>query len=197
MVATIPFNRIGFDSPPAELDELPQSARGRGRLWSDTVFQAVLALKKQLTHRDAGVVAAAANSILELERTSMRHGKLVAGSEYVSDAQLEFEAEQREDRELSVERREALAAKAATAKKVDAAPAEGVRPNGQALAEHVREVTDAFEASGQPLPGRPDGYVRGLLKRWGLAANAIPKGGFTDHLRVHGIGNGPSDGDNR
>ncbi len=47
MVATLPMNRFGFDSPPAELPALPQSARERGRLWSDTVFQAVLVLKKQ------------------------------------------------------------------------------------------------------------------------------------------------------
>lgn len=27
MVATLPMNRLGFDSPPAELPELPQSVR--------------------------------------------------------------------------------------------------------------------------------------------------------------------------
>ncbi len=45
MVATLPLNRLGYDSPPAQLPELPKSARERGRLWSDAVFQAVLALK--------------------------------------------------------------------------------------------------------------------------------------------------------
>ena len=37
MVATIPMNRIGahFDTVPAGLPELPQSARGRGQHWSD------------------------------------------------------------------------------------------------------------------------------------------------------------------
>ena len=50
MVATIPTNRFGahFDPMPAELPELPQSARGRGQLWSDTVFQAVLGPEGEL-----------------------------------------------------------------------------------------------------------------------------------------------------
>ena len=94
MVASLPFNRIAgqFDTPEPEL---PKSARERGKLWSDTVFQAVLALKKQLRSPDAHIVMAAATTIIDLEQTRMRHSSTLAGSEEVSDAQLEFEEEQR------------------------------------------------------------------------------------------------------
>ena len=174
MIATIPMNRIGahFDTSPAELPELPQSARGRGQLWSDTVFQAVLALKKQLTHRDVAVAAAAANSIIELERTRMRHGTSVAGSELVSSAQLEYEAEQSRKFDYFNKPTEQPEA----------------RSNEQALAEHIAEVGEAAERSGKQLPGSPAGYVVWQLKKWGIGANAIPKDGFTDYLRGRGTG---------
>ena len=183
MIATIPMNRVGahFDPSPVELPELPQTARGRGQLWSDTVFQAVLALKKQLTHRDIAIAVAAANSILELERTRMRHGTFVAGSEEVSEAQLEYEAEQ-----------------SGKFDRMDARPAAkptgevGARTDEQALAEHIAEVTEAAERSGKQLPGSPAGYVVWQLKKWGIGANAIPKDGFTDYLRGRGTGLEPA-----
>lgn len=176
MVATIPMKRLGYDSAPTELPDLPRSARERGQLWSDAVFQAVLALKKQLTHRDAAIAAAAANSILELERTRMRHSTFVAGSEEVSDARLAFEEEERGDREFAARR-------TAEAKAKEPGP---VRTDEQAIAEHLQEVAKSFEKSGHPMPGKPESFVRGLLKRWGLQAGAIPQGDFGKHLRIHG-----------
>ena len=187
MVATLPIYRLGFDSPPAELPALPQSARERGRLWSDTVFQAVLALKKQLTHRDADIVAAAANSILELERTRMRHGTQVAGSEEVSEAQLEYEEEQRHESERYKNRR----AEKRAASEAEEKPAEEPDSNAQSLAEHAREAAEFYEKIGKPLPMRPERFAARLLKTWGLEANEIPAGGFIAHLRKHGVGPDP------
>ena len=174
MVATIPINRLGahFDTVPAGLPELPQSARERGQLWSDAVFQALLALQKQLTHRDAAVVAAAANSILELERTRIRHGRSVAGSELVSSAQLEYEAEQSRKFDYFQKPTEQTEA----------------RSNEQALAEHIEELREENNDSGEPMTGSPAGYVVWQLDKWGVSANAIPKGGFIDYLLGHGIG---------
>ena len=134
MVATLPINRLGYDSPRDELPELPKSARECGRLWSDAVMCAVLTLKKQLTHRDAHIALAAANSILELERTRMRHSTHVAGSESVSDAQLEFEADERASDERCAARRAELAAQKANAEG-------GPSAEERAFAEHVQEVT--------------------------------------------------------
>ncbi len=190
MVATLPMSRIGahFDPTPAELPELPQSARERGRLWSDAVFRAVAALQRQLTHRDADIVAAAANSILELERTRMRHSTLLAGSEEVSEAQLQFEEEERRESEMSARRR---AAGSATDEPVETAPAEGTRSNEQALAEHVLEMTEYSERADRPHAVPPAQFVPWALKRWGLPANAIPDGGFFAHLRKHGVAEKP------
>ena len=80
MVATLLHNRIaGVDSAPARAP-LPDCERERGRLWNDAVLKAVLALQKQLGSLNEEIVAAAANSILELERTRMRHDKTVSGT---------------------------------------------------------------------------------------------------------------------
>ncbi len=97
MVATRtqPQNRIGFDSPQPVQPELPQSERERGRLWSDIVFEAALALRSQLTSRDEAVVAAAATTLIDLERTRMRHDRPVAGSSSQSEAQDEFDRQSR------------------------------------------------------------------------------------------------------
>ena len=182
MTATLPFARTAdlFDAAPAPLPELPATARGRGQLWSDTVFHAVAALRLQLTHRDAAVVAAAANSILELERTRIRHGRLVAGSELVSAAQLEYEADQRLDDEIDAEGR-ALEG-----------PGDEERTEEQALAEHAEEVAELQEETGRPLPGNPATFVAWQLRRWNLPATAIPAGGFLAHLRTHGVEGEPA-----
>ena len=89
MVAVLPHNRIGYDSPPPAKIRLPADSRGRELLWSDAVFEAVMTLKNQLGSRNEAVAAAAANSILELERTRMRHDKTVAGSSLAPE---EFDA---------------------------------------------------------------------------------------------------------
>ena len=78
MVATLLHNRIAGELPMRTA--LPDCERERGRLWNDAVLEAVLALQKQLGSRNEEIVAAAANSILELERTRMRHDKTVAGT---------------------------------------------------------------------------------------------------------------------
>ena len=83
MNATLPLNRVGahFDSASAPKLALPQGERARGQLWSDAVFEAVQALRIQLHSRSEPIAAAAANSILELERTRMRHDKLISGTD--------------------------------------------------------------------------------------------------------------------
>lgn len=187
-ISTIPMNRLGYDSPPATLPELPKTARERGFLWSDVVFQAVMALQKQLTHQNADIAAAAANSILELERTRMRHSTHVAGSESVSTAQLEFEEEEREVEERQVERR---AEYAAATKAAPVAQPE-LSLNEQALAAHAREAADAFEKMGEKLPIRPEHFVARLLKLWRLEPAAIPAGEFMRHFKKLGVGHAPA-----
>ncbi len=179
MVGTLPMNRLGYDTPPATLPELPRTARERGFLWSDAVFQAVLALQKQLTHPNAAVVAAAANSILGLEETRLRHGRDVAGSERVSTEQLEFEAEERDSRDREARQRAQRAAEPEIATEPSA--------NEKALAAHSRETAEAFEKIGKPLPVRAELFVGKLLKIWGLEASAIPVGEFIGHYKKLGV----------
>ena len=134
MVATIPLRRAAapYTAPP-ELPDVPRSARERGRIWSDVVFQAVLALQGQLRNRDAAVVMAAATTLLEMERTRMRHGTTLAGSEAVSEAQEQFEADNR-----FITPRPAARPAAKAPKPVPTTPAPvGTRSEAQALGEHA------------------------------------------------------------
>ncbi len=80
MVATLKLPRIGRDSEAPARPALPETERERGQLWGDVVLEAVLALRNQLTSRNEDIVAAAANSILELERSRMRHDKCLSGT---------------------------------------------------------------------------------------------------------------------
>jgi hypothetical protein len=52
MVATLPHNRIGRDSPAPVRRELPTSHSGRKELWGDTVLEVVMALREQLNSRN-------------------------------------------------------------------------------------------------------------------------------------------------
>ncbi len=84
MVATSATpNRIApyLSEPARTLPPLPASAEGRSALLSDAVFAAVLALQGQLTHHDPKVVQTAAGMILDFEKTRLRHGRRVAGTE--------------------------------------------------------------------------------------------------------------------
>ncbi len=169
MVATLPFNRVAaqFDTPEPEL---PKSARERGKLWSDTVFQAVFALKKQLRSPDAHIVMAAAEAILEMERTRMRHSKNLAGSQHVSEAQEEFEAERERDLDYS------------PPDHTEAHP-EPEEPS-EALVSHAREIRESTEKSGTPLTERQSLRVtQQMLQRMGLEAEDIAPGQFGAALR--------------
>ena len=174
MTATLPFthNRIATHLPTPE-SELPKSARERGKLWSDTVFQAVLALKAQLRSPDATVVMAAANAILEMERTRMRHAKHLAGSEHISEAQEEFEAEE----QRAVEAQAARRAEIAETQAIPTAPVRAA-PSA-ALAAHARGVRTATEGSGTPMTECQSlSFTASMLRKMGLQAEDVPPGKF-------------------
>ena len=163
MVATLPFNRVAaqFDAPEPDL---PKSARGRGQLWSDTVFQAVLALKKQLRSPDARLATAAATTIIDLEQTRMRHSSTLAGSEEVSDAQLEFEEEQRGETE-----------------------AEPKSTGDPALARHARAARTAMEKTGCSMTeAQSVQFTAGLLANLGKEAGEVSSQDFAETLRELG-----------
>ena len=177
MTDTLPFatNRIAphFQTPEPQL---PKSARERGKLWSDTVFQAVLALKAQLRNPDATVVMAAANAILEMERTRMRHAKNLAGSESVSEAQEEFEAEERRAAESQFARRTAHATVESAKPKPDSA----VTPS---LADHAREARRVFHETGEMTVEESLQFTEGFLECLGRDAGDVSKEEFRATLR--------------
>ena len=131
MVAIQPRSRIATHrdspSPIRELPALPTSARERGKIWSDTLFHSVFALRQLLTSDDPAVVLRAVELTFELERTRLRHSKELAGSESVSDAQLQYEADQEEEDEACRARcAESNAAKAAEVAQAPAPLAESI-----------------------------------------------------------------------
>ena len=173
MPATLPFanNRIATHLPTPE-PELPKSARDRGKLWSDTVFQAVLALKAQLRSPDAQVVMAAANAILGMERTRMRHAKNLAGSEHISDSQEEYEEEQ--DRRFDY---------SPPPDRVEKPAPERAAPSA-ALAAHACEVRTASEAAGAPMSERQAlRFTADVLRRMELDAEDVPLGTLAATMR--------------
>ena len=64
---------------PADHLAVPKCAKARGELYSEVLMEAVLTLRVQLRHPNAEIARNAAESILDLERTRMRHGKSISG----------------------------------------------------------------------------------------------------------------------
>ena len=189
MIGTQPRNRLGahFDAAPAPKPALPATARGRGQLWSDIVFDAVLALHNQLNSRSEAVVAAAANTILELERTRIRHSKDIAGSSQESDAPAEFEPLEK------LEPLPGLRSKPRVEKRLKVpkptlppAPANPL-DDATLMRLHAQEATADLEALHARIPGhdcrpvtleRAEGYVRSICNEYGLKLSQIPPGEF-------------------
>lgn len=167
MVATQPVNRIGahFDSPSAPKRVLPQTERERSRLWSDMVFNALLALQKQLDSRNEAVVAAAANSILELERTRMRHDQTVAGTRV----------------ELELEPEPALAT-------FDTPVVEGDDFEPATLTDHTAEVREHMAHVVRRPMAEPEAkaYVVEKLDNWQVRPSQIHPGEFVKMLGLMG-----------
>ncbi len=181
MVATQPRNRIAahFETPEPEL---PKSPRERAKLWSDTVFQAVLTLKKQLRSADAKAAVAAATAILELERARMRHAKDLAGSEEVSEAQEDYEEEHREaDADLRASRATKAANPAATK------PGAAKPTDAEALANHARTARTAFGTGEHEMTEQESvQFVTLFFKRLGRKPSEVPAEEFAEILRdVH------------
>ena len=174
MLATLPHNRLGYDSPPPVKLPLPATAHGRGLLWSDAVFEAVLTLKNQLASRSEAVAAAAANSILELERTRMRHDKTVAGSSLDSDGADAGEFD-------GSDRMETLG------ELPDLEPPQCGPPTTDALVAHTTEVLAAIPMIGINPTTRSSAerLVRRFLNEQVLEAEDIAPGQFMTHFRQH------------
>ena len=176
MIATVPLNRVGthFDSAPTSKLALPQGERARGQLWSDAVFEAVQALRIQLHSRSEPIAAAAANSILELERTRMRHDKCLAGSRNTNEAQEEFEqnpsgCDEDEDDDAGE-------------------IAETDSDHGTPFENHARTLRRYYEeVLCQPMTQtESERFVAGKLREWSLLGSGIARNEFVNQMRSRG-----------
>ncbi len=161
MVTTLLHNRISGELPALTHAPLPECERERGRLWNDAVLEAVLALQKQLGSRNEEIVAAAANSILELERTRMRHDKTVAGTR---DDRLRDEVYPEETRPV---------------------PAESNKPiftvaEETQVAGHAREIQETAGLSGVEAVA----FVVEKLGQWRVRPGQIHPGEFATMVRL-------------
>lgn len=191
MVGTQPVNRIGahFDAPPVAKRELPKTEHGRGKLWSDIVFDAVLALRNQLSSKSETVVAAAANTIVDLERTRLRHSNDLAGSTHKSDRQEEmYEELDRTFEPLPGSRRKphAPAQPKPPRPKLPPAPANPL-DDATLLRMHAEEIMDELVALDKKKPehqrrpmtlARAQEYVGAICEDFHLELAQIPPGEF-------------------
>ena len=216
MNATVPLNRVGahFDSAPTSKLALPQGERARGQLWSDAVFEAVQALRIQLHSRSEPIAAAAANSILELERTRMRHDKCLAGSRNLNEDQDEFERnptcaedDDDDDHELDEELTargdqfptgrqagrvenpspsETLVDELETRRHEVSAEPEAADENN--FENHTRTVRNYFASVlGRPMTVQEsEEYVSEKLRGYMLTANCVPRDKFINQMRFWG-----------
>jgi hypothetical protein len=63
-----------------DVPDPPPSPRGRQQYWDDAVFEAVAELRKRLRSQDAKTALEALEMIIDLEKTRIRHNKLVSGT---------------------------------------------------------------------------------------------------------------------
>ena len=191
MVATQPVNRIGahFDSPPVPKRVLPKTEHERGKLWSDIVFDAVLALHNQLNSRSEAVVAAAANSIMELERTRLRHSNNLAGSTHKSDRQQDLDEDLHQTLEPlpSTRRKPPAETKPKPPKPTLPPPPANPLDDATLLRMHAEEIFDELVASDKKWPehsrrpmtmDRAREYVEAICEEYHVELSQIPPGEF-------------------
>ncbi len=160
MVTTLLHNRIADVHPAPARTPLPECERERGQLWNNAVLEAVLALQNQLGSRNEEIVAAAANSILELERTRMRHDKTVSGTR--------FDANFREPPAAEVE----AESPPLTAEEVER------------VAEHARE--HRASVPGPMSKAETVAFVLEKLEAWQVRPGRINPGEFAEMLGMMG-----------
>ena len=165
MTSTTHRNRMkGYFS--AEAAPLPDNPDERASLWADYLLRAVMTLAEQLTNSNPQIAAAAANSILDLEKTRMRHNGQLAGTIGASFAP------------HSESRREAEAHEAL------------VTETHEAMIENEKRFPDA----GRPPATREtaERQVHAALAEGGLKASAVPPGTFRASILKAMAGNGES-----
>ncbi len=79
-------NRIAPHLVPAAPIRVPETLDGKQAAWSEALFAAVLFYRARLEHPDPDAAERAAAMIFELEKTRLRHGREIAGTQFESSA---------------------------------------------------------------------------------------------------------------
>ena len=168
--ASPPVNRVAgyFERPPTQLPEHPHD---RQALLADCVLQAVVTMRGLLNNGDKGLAFKAAEAILSLEQSRIRHGANVAGCRSKMVPKWEEMQEIKETFEDPGPGREP------TPEEIEAAAF-------KLHAQEVREELQKMEAE-KPEKDRTKvsanagaKFVRGRLDNWGVSAASIPAGTF-------------------
>jgi hypothetical protein len=194
----------GYFATPKK-PEYPQSEQERYEIFSDCVMAAILAARKLLTSEDPAVVLKAAETILKIERTRIRHNRNVSGcrpplreiAEIPSAAKHSTTDEKaREEIESMFANLEKLfaqhEAEESEEEQVEAAPPVKPAPvfaktEDEALAWHAEELRAGMKRAAMHNPNEglrevseveADQILRLQFREWKIAAIGIPKGGY-------------------
>jgi len=156
------------------LPEIPDSDFDRQAVYTESIMQAVLAMRELLGHGDKAVVLAAAQELFALERTRLRHRRNISGCRVKDIPQWQA------DQELS----ERLDASGPPSPKQ--LENEAVAAHGREAQAELRKVEEAKPANERKKVHSSAGHsmVVRCLKKWGVTARSIPAGSFwSEYLR--------------
>jgi hypothetical protein len=193
----------GYFATPQK-SELPKSEQERYEIFSDCVMAAILAARKLLTSENPAVVLKAAETILKIERTRIRHNRNVSGcrpplreiAEIPSAAKHSTtDAKANEEIESMFANLEKLFAQHEAEEceeEVEAAPPVKPAPvfaktEDEALAWHAEELRAGMKRAAKTNPNEglrevskveADLVLKSQFRDWKIAAVSIPKGGY-------------------
>jgi hypothetical protein len=172
MHSTAPTNSVNrvadyFDRP---LPEIPAHPHDRQDMLAETVLQAVQAMRGLLKSADKAIVLKAAEAILALEQTRIRHGTNVIGCR----VRLIPDWESRKEMQDCI-----TATAPPTAAEVEENAAKEHAMEVRAELKKLEETKPAAERK-KVAPNAGRVFVQNCLKDWNIPASAVPAGKFWD-----------------
>ena len=154
----------------AKLPKLPAEPKTREQIYQDAVLQSVIAMQKLLTHDNIDQRIKAAELILALEKTRMRHGSDVTGTQpapppprrsYLADGTpapiddgeyARLPEELKDDELYKVYKKHLKVAKEAFIRRAKECPNQKIDTSGYASSRWVRQTLDELEKRADELP---------------------------------------------
>ena len=167
---TATVNRVAghFERP---LTQLPEHPHDRQALLADCVMQAVVTMRGLLNNGDKGLAFKAAEAILSLEQSRIRHGANVAGCRGKMVPKWE------EMQEIKEAFEDPGPAREPTPEEIEAA---AFKLHSQEVREELQKLEQKKpEKDRMKVPANAGAkFVRARLEVWGVGAASIPAGSF-------------------